>query len=187
MKSDDELIIAMLGEAYGYAQDVFGRATDEEIRAMRAVLSVVRANDGDAEREKVADWMTAHSYATGAGDSIGDLLGELSWQIREERERALAVCDEINALSVELAAVRAEHEQTREHWRKEYALKRLAERACEETEARAEKAEAEAARLRKALSLIAIVEQGCGGNLTFKEMAESAMSQARAALQEGGR
>lgn len=54
-------------------------------------------------------------------------------------------------------------------------------------QARAEKAEAEAARLRKALSLIAIVEQGCGGNLTFKEMAESAMSQARAALQEGGR
>jgi hypothetical protein len=54
-------------------------------------------------------------------------------------------------------------------------------------------ADAEIAELRrnhdalvKALQLIAIVDQGCGGNLTFKEMAESAMSQARAALQEHG-
>ena len=46
----------------------------------------------------------------------------------------------------------------------------------------AHEAAAEINRLREALKLIAIVEQGCGGNLSFKEMAESAMRQARAAL-----
>jgi len=35
---------------------------------------------------------------------------------------------------------------------------------------------------REELSLIAIVDQGCGGNLSFREMADSAMTQARAAL-----
>jgi hypothetical protein len=48
-----------------------------------------------------------------------------------------------------------------------------------------EAAEAEVARLREALGLIAIVEQGCGGTLTFREMAESAMRQARSALERG--
>ncbi len=41
-----------------------------------------------SELEKVADWMTANSYATGHGDSIEGLLGELAWQIKEQRERA---------------------------------------------------------------------------------------------------
>jgi hypothetical protein len=40
------------------------------------------------ELETVAGWMTANSYATGQGDSIEDLLGELAWQIKEQRERA---------------------------------------------------------------------------------------------------
>jgi hypothetical protein len=43
--------------------------------------------------------------------------------------------------------------------------------------------------LRKALYLISIVDQGCGGTLTYEEMAKSAMRQARQALsntEEGG-
>lgn len=42
----------------------------------------------------------------------------------------------------------------------------------------------EADRLAEALRMIAIVDQGCGGTLTYKEMAESAMRQAREALAE---
>ena len=34
-----------------------------------------------AEREKLAAWMIKHSYATGHGDTIEDLLKELEWQI----------------------------------------------------------------------------------------------------------
>ena len=36
-----------------------------------------------AEREKVAAWMRARSYATGHGDTIEDLLKELEWQVAE--------------------------------------------------------------------------------------------------------
>lgn len=37
----------------------------------------------------------------------------------------------------------------------------------------------------RALYFIAHIEEGCGGNLNFKEMAESAIRQAKAALPEG--
>ena len=49
-----------------------------------------------AERNKVAQWMIARSYATGHGDTVEDLLKELEWQVREEeRELCAQVCDEI--------------------------------------------------------------------------------------------
>lgn len=38
-------------------------------------------------REQLAKWMIDHSFATGHGDSIEDLLGELSFQARELRAR----------------------------------------------------------------------------------------------------
>ena len=45
------------------------------------------------ELERVVQWMLERSYATGHGDTIEDLLGELEWQINErlavEGERAL--------------------------------------------------------------------------------------------------
>ena len=34
-----------------------------------------------AARERVAQWMIAHGYATGHGDTLEDLLGELEWQV----------------------------------------------------------------------------------------------------------
>ena len=47
-----------------------------------------------AEREKVAAWMRARSYATGHGDTIEDLLKELEWQVAErEREACAKVCE----------------------------------------------------------------------------------------------
>ena len=36
-----------------------------------------------AERQKVAQWMTQRSYATGHGDTVEDLLKELEWQAKE--------------------------------------------------------------------------------------------------------
>jgi len=39
------------------------------------------------EREKVADWMMKHGYATCHGDSIADLLTELVWQVKEQGVR----------------------------------------------------------------------------------------------------
>lgn len=38
----------------------------------------------DTQREKVAQWMIEHGYATGHGDTIEDLLKELEWQIKEK-------------------------------------------------------------------------------------------------------
>ena len=56
----------------------------------RAVLMARRQFDLEemtravrAERQKVAQWMLAHSYATGHGDSVEDLLKELEWQAKE--------------------------------------------------------------------------------------------------------
>ena len=43
--------------------------------------------------------------------------------------------------------------------------------------------EAEVERLKGVLALIAVVDQGCGGNLTPMEQATSAMRQARSALE----
>jgi hypothetical protein len=36
-------------------------------------------------REKVAQWMIENGFATGHGDTIDDLLKELTWQIAELR------------------------------------------------------------------------------------------------------
>ena len=43
-----------------------------------------------AEREKVAQWMMQHGYATGHGDTTEDLLQELEWQVRENEREACA-------------------------------------------------------------------------------------------------
>jgi len=40
------------------------------------------------EVEQLAQWMIAHSFATGHGDTFEDLLKELAWQIEELRQKA---------------------------------------------------------------------------------------------------
>lgn len=46
----------------------------------------------DAERERVARWMIAHSYATGHGDTIEDLLAEL---VGHEREQCAKIAEQV--------------------------------------------------------------------------------------------
>lgn len=41
----------------------------------------------DIPRDKLAAWMIENGFATGHGDTMADLLGELSWQIKELREK----------------------------------------------------------------------------------------------------
>jgi hypothetical protein len=55
-------------------------ATTEEIERFAALATA-------AERNKLAAWMMAQGYATGHGDSMEDLLKELTWQIHEDRAR----------------------------------------------------------------------------------------------------
>jgi len=43
----------------------------------------------EAERNKLAQWMIQHGYATGHGDTVEDLLQELDWQIVENWTRAM--------------------------------------------------------------------------------------------------
>jgi hypothetical protein len=38
-------------------------------------------------QEQVAKWMLDNSFATGHGDTLAGLLGELSWQVKELRAR----------------------------------------------------------------------------------------------------
>ena len=42
----------------------------------------------NADREKLAQWMIKHGFATGHGDTMDDLLKELTWQIEERVQRA---------------------------------------------------------------------------------------------------
>jgi hypothetical protein len=49
------------------------------------------------ERNKIAEWMMKHGYATGHGDTVVDLLTELEWQAAEkEREACAKLCEEIS-------------------------------------------------------------------------------------------
>ena len=69
-----------------------------EIERFAALVAAV-------EREKVAQWMIQHCYATGHGETTEDLLAELDWQIEEnwnlamingvetEREACAKVCE----------------------------------------------------------------------------------------------
>jgi hypothetical protein len=43
-----------------------------------------------AAREKLASWMLAHGFATGHGDTMDDLLKELTWQVEELRLKAMS-------------------------------------------------------------------------------------------------
>lgn len=44
-------------------------------------------NEALPDMEKLAAWMLANSFATGHGDTMEDLLGELDWQVKELRGR----------------------------------------------------------------------------------------------------
>lgn len=51
-----------------------------------------------ADREKLAAWMFKHHFATGHGDTLDDLLSELSWQIAELRLRTASTREEVREI-----------------------------------------------------------------------------------------
>ena len=54
------------------------------INFARLVAVAAQAESEPSATEQVARWMIAHGYATGHGDSLGDLLHHLRWQVRDE-------------------------------------------------------------------------------------------------------
>ena len=54
-----------------------------------ALAAQVLARAEAAAREAVAAWMIEHAFATGHGDTLTDLLAELSWQIAEIKRDAI--------------------------------------------------------------------------------------------------
>jgi len=74
----------------GMAREAGFIGFDGDNGSLRRFAALVAA----AERNKLAQWMIKHSYATGHGDTIEDLLKELEWQIREsEREACIELTD----------------------------------------------------------------------------------------------
>lgn len=60
----------------------------EELRVCQQ--DAIRLQSALAEaRESVAQWMIAQGFATGHGDTLTDLLAELSWQIAEIKRDAI--------------------------------------------------------------------------------------------------
>ena len=58
----------------------------EDIIARAMESGEAYAAGAQAERQKVAQWMTQRSYATGHGDTVEDLLKELDWQAKERQQ-----------------------------------------------------------------------------------------------------
>lgn len=101
-KDDDEEIAEALARAVYFAETIIhhdheahwrdakrlnrnlwkdvGNAVLAEARRVAIIPAVCTHVNG---REAVAQWMIAHGYATGHGDTTADLLGELVPQIRE--------------------------------------------------------------------------------------------------------
>lgn len=93
------------------ANDLFSESNDsvsiqEAYEAMRCAYAIspkpVAGVSEDATREKIAAWMIAHSIPTGHGDSLDDLLGELSGYVSRLTPSRDAVLEE--------AALRIRHE-----------------------------------------------------------------------------
>ena len=71
------------------AADILASLLDDAITALR-----------DEAREAVAAWMIAHSYPTGHGDTLDDLLGELVEHVRDGAiEECAKIVDSAWALS----------------------------------------------------------------------------------------
>jgi len=65
------------GNLHGGEWALFGDANIERFFHMAYAAGAAE------ESNKLAQWMLEHSYATGHGDTMEDLLKELEWQIKE--------------------------------------------------------------------------------------------------------
>ncbi len=84
---EDAKLITGLREPYTTQDELFQHVLDT-INAERHQAADRLAVMSVEAREKLAAWMIEHSFATGHGNTIDDLLIELSWQVRELRARA---------------------------------------------------------------------------------------------------
>lgn len=67
--------------------DAWNGLTPEQLKERCRQLSRENAQLRENDREAIAAWMMKHSYATGHGDTIEDLLNELVAQVAD-RHRA---------------------------------------------------------------------------------------------------
>ena len=56
-----------------------------------ATLTYLLTKAVETEREKVSQWMINHSFTTGHGDTLEDLLKELSWQVELLRDASVGL------------------------------------------------------------------------------------------------
>ena len=64
-----------------------GPVCECRVRA-RAIIDEISCTAGSPDMERLATWMIVNDFATGHGDTMDDLLGELLWQVKELRDRA---------------------------------------------------------------------------------------------------
>jgi len=84
------LLIKELQAEIERLREIAGQGLQIEHRLRKELLTAIAA-----ERERCALWMLQHSYATGPGDTIEDLLIELEGQIKEnERKRCARFVEE---------------------------------------------------------------------------------------------
>ena len=104
---DDILRMAReAGFAEGLSDTLRGEVLvwDAETKHLERFFTLAHEAGAAAEREKVARWMRSLGYATGHGDTVEALLGELRTQERE----ACIECIKPNATPMEaVAAIRA--------------------------------------------------------------------------------
>jgi hypothetical protein len=67
-----------LGYAEGFAKGFAEGGIAEQVRLGTGPIGGEKAG-----LEAIAQWMIARSYATGHGDTIEDMLGELEWQAKK--------------------------------------------------------------------------------------------------------
>lgn len=106
--SDDrlaEIKAVVAGPYYGYTVELDYEQSVWLIAEVVALRSRCEAAEAATEavqkrriemREQVAAWMIEQGFATGHGDSVKSLLGQLTWQIEALRVRA-GIADELAA------------------------------------------------------------------------------------------
>lgn len=91
MTDTDALVSALRSTADGSELPMFPALGDQLTNAADTIERLTR--ELAEAREKVAKWMIDHSFATGHGDVLDDLLAELGQQVdalRAERDAARA-------------------------------------------------------------------------------------------------
>ena len=88
VKSALERAAFWLAEAENIGLDV-NYDPDGYLAVIRDLVDLVRRRENDlmAAHNGLAQMMLRQSFATGHGGTIADLIGELEWQIKENRER----------------------------------------------------------------------------------------------------